>query len=316
MPANSRVDLAALGELFLQMDRPKDALVYLRKAEALSLKTSYEAARVNTLLSLAGTSRQMGHLDQSVRYAREALASARAAANGAQQARALIELAAARLGTGAMLAAEAGFREALGVAEKSGTPRRKLSPPIVVWLRFSSKTGRLPVAAEQLEKAVDRLEVIRGSAPGPELRSSFLSQNWRSYEDLVYVLVALHQDRKAFGYSERGRARSFLDVLAGRVGGSPTRQAQPVDLNTIEESLRATKETLLDYMLGERESYLWVISGQGTRMVRLPRADPDCEHGRGFSHLDRLAGPSPPVLSIRVSPALCTRRSAPRLRIS
>jgi CHAT domain-containing protein len=106
--------------------------------------------------------------------------------------------------------------------------------------------------------------MVRGSAPGPELRSSFLSQNWRSYEDLVYVLATLHEDRKAFDYSERGRARAFLDVLARGAAGSP------VDLNTAERSLRGSKEVLLDYMLGERESYLWAISGQGTRMVRLP----------------------------------------------
>jgi CHAT domain-containing protein len=255
--------LASLGDLYLQMGKPGEALGYLRKAEALAPQTSYESARVDTLLTIAAAHRQMGSMDKSVRYARNGLAAARAAANGAQEARALIELAATQFGTGAVREAEAGFQEALGVAEKTGTPdeivaaRRGLAEVFV-------KTARLAAAAIQLEAAVDRLEMVRSSAPGPELRSSFLSQNWRSYEDLVYVLATLHEDRKAFDYSERGRARAFLDVLARGASGAP------VDLNSAEGSLRGKKEVLLDYMLGERESYLWAISGQGTRMVRLP----------------------------------------------
>ena len=255
--------LASLGDVYLRMGRPAEALVYLRKAEALASQTSYESARVDTLLSIAATYRQMGRMDLSVRYARDGLAAARVAANGTQEARALIELAATQFVMGATREAETGFQEALGVAEKSGTPDETVAAHRGLAEVFV-KTGRLPAAAVQLEAAVERLEMVRGSAPGPELRSSFLSQNWRAYEDLVYVLASLHEDRKAFDYSERGRARAFLDVLARGAAGSP------VDLSTAERSLRGGKQVLLDYMLGERESYLWAISGQGTRMVRLP----------------------------------------------
>ena len=150
------------------------------------------------------------------------------------------------------------------MAEKSGT-----SDEIVAAHRGLAevfvKTGRFPAAAIQLEAAVDRLEMVRGSAPGPELRSSFL----------VSKLAFVRGSCLRAGHPARGSEgiRLFRAGPGARFSGctgARSRRRSPVGLNSAERNLRGRKEVLLDYMLGERESYLWAISGQGTRMVRLP----------------------------------------------
>jgi CHAT domain-containing protein len=255
--------LANLGDLYLQTDRPAQALVVLKQAEALGGHTSYEAARIDTLITIAATHRALGQLPLAAAYAEKALTAAHSYSSRVQEAQASIELAAVQLASGRDRLARQNFQSALSLAESVDSPneivaaRRGLAEVLV-------KTGQLPSAADQLKAAIDRLESLRAAAPGPQLRSSFISQNWRIYEELVYVLAAQHQERLAFDYAERGRARAFLDILAR------ARPNGPLTLSAVERQASASGQVVLDYLLGDRESYLWAVSSSGTQLFRLP----------------------------------------------
>ena len=261
--------LANLGDLYMQMGDPASALTYLKQAEILSAHTSYESARVDTLLHIATAYRAQGHLDLAVSYANKAVAAARATISRSQEAQTRIELASIQLSSGAARKAEQNFLTALDLAETAAAPQEIIAAHRGL-ADVSIRAGRFSNAASHLKLAVNRLEALRSSAPGPELRASFLSQNWRVYEDLAYVLVTLHDDREAFDYVERGRSRALLDVLARAGSSNPKLHHRPMNLSEVEEQVRQRNTVLMDYLLGEKESYLWAISPKGSQMFRLP----------------------------------------------
>lgn len=84
------------------------------------------------------------------------------------------------------------------------------------------RRGRLREAEEHLAASVHRIEESRRRVPGAELKATFLAR-WRAvYEEWIDVLMTLHAaepgagfDRRALAVSERARARSLLDLLAG-----------------------------------------------------------------------------------------------------
>jgi CHAT domain-containing protein len=188
-----------------------------------------------------------------------------------------------------------------------------------------------------LQLAIEAIESLRGRIPTPELKADFVQQNWKAYEDAIYVLSRLHHrdpdkgfDRQAFYYAEKGRARSFLDLLAEsraritkgltaaqqqqeaslfaelskasaallRQASEPNTQAvrkaeenlsqwaielrrtnpqyqdlqypEPDDSAKVQSALAGTGIAILEYTLGERQSFVWAISASRMEMLTLP----------------------------------------------
>ena len=71
-----------------------------------------------------------------------------------------------------------------------------------------------------LEKAIKRIELLRGKMVTKELKSSFLSSKIDVYEKMVNLLYKLHSmdpdkgyNKKVLNYIEKAKARAFLDNL-------------------------------------------------------------------------------------------------------
>jgi CHAT domain-containing protein len=236
----------------------------------------------------------------------------------------------------ALAKAEVSFTEALEIAIRAGyadrivTARRGLA-------EIARLRGRHAMALDHLKAAIEAVEHQRTQIPNPQFRIGFLRQNFRVYEDAVDELSILHErqptrgyDRQAFGYAERARARSFLDMLAegkaqitkglteaqareqrvleaevsqamrALTGDNSERDrkaaeaaeqklAEWVTLRRIEnpryyalrypepfdaakaQAVAASEEAvILEYVLGERRSHLWVISPSSVHMTSLP----------------------------------------------
>jgi CHAT domain-containing protein len=89
-----------------------------------------------------------------------------------------------------------------------------------------------------------------------------MAENWRAYEDLLFALREIHQEREAFDYSERGRARVLIDLIGGP-------NARTLTLTAAEKRMQPG-DLLLDYILGDRRSYLWAVTAEGTKVFELP----------------------------------------------
>jgi CHAT domain-containing protein len=92
----------------------------------------------------------------------------------------------------------------------------------VVWFA-STRVGRVlermnkrQEAMPYFRQAIEQLESIRSLLDSPDDRHSFLQNKLYAYFGMIRALVAAKRWAEAFDYSERARARAFLDVVGTR----------------------------------------------------------------------------------------------------
>lgn len=119
--------------------------------------------------------------------------------------------------------------------------------------RAERDRGRVDRAVLLVERALSLVESLRGAAPGPALRTSYLASRYEHYEMAIDLRMRLHDPGRALEASEQARARTLLEGLAR--GGAPV---PPMKLREIQ-GLLDPDTLLLEYALGEARSFLWVV---------------------------------------------------------
>ena len=77
--------------------------------------------------------------------------------------------------------------------------------------------GRLQAAKDDYILSVQLIEEVRGRlAGGPEQRAFFTKMKHEIYEKLIMLLLRLKDESRAFEFSERARARGFLDMMGNK----------------------------------------------------------------------------------------------------
>jgi hypothetical protein len=93
-----------------------------------------------------------------------------------------------------------------------------------------------------------------------------MAHRWDLFDSAIDLLMALHRqdphqslDVRAFEMSEEARGRVLLDLVSG-AGIEPAAPSGDVlSLNEIQRRLLDPATVLLDYKLGDEQSYLWVV---------------------------------------------------------
>ena len=99
---------------------------------------------------------------------------------------------------------------------------RQLQMPEVEWRalqglgRLERTAGRKDAALDAFKQGIEVVEGMRGELKVEEFQSGFLANKMDLYEDAVGLMLDMGRNDEAFNYAERSRARSFMDVLAGR----------------------------------------------------------------------------------------------------
>jgi CHAT domain-containing protein len=129
-------------------------------------------------------------------------------------------------------------------------------------------TGRSAEADAEFRRSVAVIEAARSSVQGVSLRLSFLSSAIHFYADYIDFLVSQHRSDEALRVAELSRARTLAEGLGAttKTAAVSTKDIRP------EQLARRLKATLLFYWLGEKRSYLWVISPLKTTCITLPAA--------------------------------------------
>ncbi len=212
--------------------------------------------------------------------------------------------------------------------------------------RVERDLGNLEQAILYAEQALEITESLRGKVASRDLRSSFVASVHQQYELTVDLLMQMHQQHpsegyaaRAFGISERARARSLLESLAET--GTETRyaanpallerrgqlqqllnakaeqqmrlsdnksngtkdaaltleigdltaqyeqvqgqirsesphyaalaQVQPLSLKEVQEQILDEQSLLLEFALGDDQSYLWAVTQTGMTCHHLPK---------------------------------------------
>jgi len=98
---------------------------------------------------------------------------------------------------------------------------QKLNYPNVIWYcqvglgRILLEQGKREESLPYFKQAIDTLEGLREKLTSTEMKRGFLENKLLAYDLSVEVLWDLGRFEEAFNYTERGRARSFLDILGG-----------------------------------------------------------------------------------------------------
>jgi tetratricopeptide (TPR) repeat protein len=214
---------------------------------------------------LADTMLRTNRLGEAERYSQEALTIE---ATGRDKLNTLDTLAlAAKIAT-----AKGHFSEAEGLFK-----RVVADPSVESQLRWEVEAGLARVrggqgkfaeAERQYLKAIEIIEKARHSIHHDELRLSFLSSGISVYGEYIDFLIRRGRPTGALAQGELSRARTLqegLDTSAEAARGSV--------LNFRPERLAQRLEaTLLFYWLGEKHSYLWVVTPANTTHITLPAA--------------------------------------------
>jgi CHAT domain-containing protein len=136
------------------------------------------------------------------------------------------------------------------------------------------KMGRYSEAADALTEAVDIWESLR---PGmtDENKVSWQEQQAQTYAGLQQALVHQNQVEKALEFSERGRARAFVELIASSLKLPEVESYQkpsppPLTFTQMQEIARRQQATLVEYSYINQGKilYIWVIKPDGSLTFR------------------------------------------------
>jgi CHAT domain-containing protein len=253
--------LQASGYIYLDADNFDSAIKSYRQALILAQHTDKEDV-INSLIALAFVSEQTNKLDDARRYADDALAKALEDENGRDMVYPWLVRARVAAQQRDTNAAESDFKK---VMESSDAPdflkweaERSLAHLYEDENRIGDADSEYQTALSTFEKArCDLHERV-------DTRLPFLSNAQRIYEDYVNFLIAHGRNDDALSDADYDRATTLTEGL-----GRPCQPSfKPAPLH-VQEIARHVGGTILFYRLGEKQSYLWVITPRTTQMFPL-----------------------------------------------
>jgi CHAT domain-containing protein/Tfp pilus assembly protein PilF len=121
-------------------------------------------------------------------------------------------------------------------------------------------------ADREYHSALSTFETARSSLKGEDLQLPFPSNALGIYDDYIHFLASQSKTAEALQVAEYSRGRTLAEGLGLLQKGTTFK---PVALNP-QEIARRAGGTILFYWLGEKQSYLWVITTQKTSLFTLP----------------------------------------------
>jgi CHAT domain-containing protein/Tfp pilus assembly protein PilF len=229
-----------LGIIEFNLGKFKDAEEYHLQALQISKDIELESGKLTSLVNLANAQNRLGKLDEALAHYESALRISRQ-----------------------LNSPDTEWRVMVGIAEN-----HKLR-------------GDYSMAIEYNESGLRIIEGLRTTLQNEEYRSSYLARERYAFEDVIHMLGELHEadqskayDLLAFEYAQRCKSRSFLDQMENSnqasTGKDDHYSARTVSLKDVQKSDIEENAVILEYSLGDSCSYLWVITRDKHKMIKLP----------------------------------------------
>jgi CHAT domain-containing protein/Tfp pilus assembly protein PilF len=147
----------------------------------------------------------------------------------------------------------------------------ELGEPEIAWRlahgrgRSLEALGRQRQAVEAYQRAVSLIETVRGRLRQDRFRAGYIEDKHQVYTDLARVLLRLGRQAEAFYYSEKLRARAYLDLLSRGRTPRPTGEQLRRELELRQRVRRLEAELELEEAepaSGQRRQALAVFSSQ------------------------------------------------------
>ncbi len=126
--------------------------------------------------------------------------------------------------------------------------------------------GHADKADREYRAALATFESARSSLQRNDSRLPFSNNASRIYDDYVHFLVARDRTDEALRWADYSRARTLAEGL-GLLSTEASAGASSLDARSIA---RRANNTILFYWLGKKQSYLWAVTPQKTKLFTLP----------------------------------------------
>jgi len=220
---------------------------------------------INSLIALAFVSEQTGKLDDAKRYADETLRMARDDHHKRDETYPLL--------VQGRIAAQQ-HDAVIADAALNAVAQSPDSPVFLKW-EAERSLGRLyedenhpDEAAREYRTALSTFESARAELQHENSRLPFLNNATHIYDDYIHLLIKQGKTNEALQVADYSRARTLSEGLGVL---KPSTKFQPDPLNAPQIAKRAGG-SILFYWLGDKQSYVWLITPQKVTLVPLPAA--------------------------------------------
>ena len=211
--------LSNIGHAYKGLEKYQEALKYLEQARAIQQKTGNRAQEAETLDLTGAVYSEMGQPEKALALHQQALEIQRATQNIRREAVSLMNLGHVYNLLGQSQKALEQFEPSLSILRSIGDlniAARVLEDRARAELRL----GDLVASRKSIEESLSLIETVRAHSGSQQLRASYLASREKAYEFYVDLLMQLDAKDASKGHaaealkvSERGRARSFMELL-------------------------------------------------------------------------------------------------------
>lgn len=205
--------LRDIGEIYERTEKYPQALEYYQKSLKLSEETGEKRAIGRGLSDIGVIYAKLGKHELAMQNYRKALEILEPIGNKQNIGRTLMRIGYEQYTKGELDKAEETLMKSVLVLREVGDPQM-LWPALHQLAIVYRDTNRKTEAIKYLKEAVDLFEKVRNEIQLPEQKSGYLEDKLEVYEDLLQLLLSEENISEAFEYTQRSKARAFLDLLA------------------------------------------------------------------------------------------------------
>jgi CHAT domain-containing protein/tetratricopeptide (TPR) repeat protein len=211
--------LSNIGHAYKGLENYQEALNYFEQARAIQQKTGNRAQEAETLDLTGAVYSQMGQPEKALALHQQALEIQRATQNIRREAISLTNLGHVYNLLGQSQKALEQFEQSLSILRSIGD-LNSAARALEGRARAEQRLGDLVASRKSIEESLSMIETVRAQSGSQQLRASYLASREKAYEFYVDLLMQLDAQDTGTDYaaealkaSERGRARSFMELL-------------------------------------------------------------------------------------------------------
>ena len=231
-----------IGYAYNRLEKYRDAQDYYNQALAMAQKIGNRSLEAQSLDLLGASYSDMGQPQKALEFHQQSLEIQRTTKNVRREMLSYGNLGHVYNLLGQPEKALDRYNQALAISRNIGD-LNSAANYLEGRARGEQKLGNLTEARKDIEESLSLIETVRARSDSQSLRASYLASKEKAYELYVDVLMQLHakdpsarHDAEALQASERGRARSLLELL--NEAPADIEQGVGVDLVKRERELR------------------------------------------------------------------------------
>jgi CHAT domain-containing protein/predicted negative regulator of RcsB-dependent stress response len=259
--ANEAVTLGNIGRVYNSLGEKQKAMDYYNQALPIHRQVGDRSGEAVTLSNTGNTYSDLGERQKALGYYNQALTIMREVGDRNGEATALSNIGAVYDSVGKKQKALSYYNQALTIMRQVGDSGHEAAI-LSHTSRVYGELGDMDKARADIEKAIAIVELLRTKVVRQELRSSYYASVQGIYTYYIDLLMHLHKrnslggfDSTALQASERGRARSLLELLVE----SHADIRQGVEANLLEQ-----ERSIQNQLNAKAELQTRLLSGKHT----------------------------------------------------